>query len=92
MNSPHHADNLLKKGCAWKVGNDMSILASSHQWVHGITPIIIDDVPLAEAARLKVADLLVQNRSVWNIHQIYKYFIPSSARMIRTVLKFQRPC
>lgn len=70
---------------AWKVENGHSILASSHKWMNGTTSIFKDDVSLVEAARLKVADLIIEGRHSWDLRQLYKYFISSSARMIRAL-------
>ena len=79
------ADKILCQGCAWKVGNGTSILASSTKWVHGSIPILKDDVRLREANSLKVVDLLDPATNEWNVHKLYKFFTSDSANLIRTV-------
>lgn len=79
------ARSSLNKGLAWKICNGQSLLASSHKWMHALTPIVKDDISLAEAARLKVANLIVEDGIIWDIRRLSKYFIPSSVRRIRIV-------
>lgn len=50
-----------------------------------------DCVSLREASTTVVADLILPNNQGWNLHQITKYFIPSEARIIRSIELPARP-
>lgn len=81
----HKAHQDLFSNCTWKVGNGLTIKASSDKWVCGGTPIMKDNVPIREAANLPVADLIHSSTNEWDYRQLHRFFIPSSVRQISKI-------
>ena len=75
----------LLASCVWKVGNGCSIRASGDKWVGGRTPIMKDNVPLREAALMKVSVLIHFPTSRWDLCKLYRVFTPASARDISEI-------
>lgn len=79
------AGQTLKDTCTWKVGNGLHIRAASQAWVYGKIPTFRDRVTLRDAADTSVADLILPNNQGWNARKINQFFIPSDARLIKSI-------
>ena len=69
----------LNSTCIWKIGNGHQVSVLKDRWLKDHVPIFKDQVPLRQAAKLRVNELIIGPMEGWNSVKIHQLFQPASA-------------
>ncbi|XP_021841161.2 uncharacterized protein [Spinacia oleracea] len=85
MRGLRRAENVLQRGCAWKIGDGRKVRVSSDKWVHGRVPVLASNIRLMDAKVWKVSHFIQNPSLCWNATLIRNSFEHKDANEILSV-------
>lgn len=82
------ADNLLVKGCAWKIGSGIKVLVGRDKWLDGRIPVFSSNVCLSGARSWKVRDFMLLHPRRWDAAKVRLSF---EKKDVRNILSMELP-